>query len=109
MAEKIGATAAAGIIMNGMAPRISFSLHALEQMAERGITPHDVLSVIKEGERIAEYPDDRPYPSALLLGYVDELPHHVVVAEQSGTNSVIIITAYRPDPAIWHEGFRKRK
>ncbi len=46
-----------------------FSGHALRQMFERAITSEDVRAVIEEGEVIGSYPDDRPYPSELLLAH----------------------------------------
>jgi hypothetical protein len=37
-------------------------------MAERGIREEDVARAISEGREIESYPDDKPYPSRLLLG-----------------------------------------
>jgi hypothetical protein len=36
-------------------------------MFERGIKESHVSKVIAEGELIAEYPDDEPFPSMLLM------------------------------------------
>ena len=48
---------------------IGLSRHALARMFERGIPPKAVFDIVRKGEIIASYPDDRPYPSCLLLGY----------------------------------------
>lgn len=76
-------------------------------MAERGIREEDVARVIAEGKEIESYPDDHPYPSRLLLGWVEERPIHVVAARAE--RAIIIITVYQPDPAQWEAGFEKRK
>ena len=40
----------------------------------------DVRHVLQTGEVIEEYPDDTPFPSYLILGFVGDRPFHVVVA-----------------------------
>ncbi|WP_448600928.1 DUF4258 domain-containing protein [Thermoflexus hugenholtzii] len=41
----------------------------------------EVESVLKAGETIATCPDDEPYPSRLIFGWVGDRPLHVVVAD----------------------------
>lgn len=41
--------------------------HAAEEMAADHITVDNLLAVINTGDTIKSYPDDRPYPSRLLL------------------------------------------
>ena len=53
---------------------IHFSSHAINRMFERGIKPEPIESVIGTGEIVADYPDDDPYPSCLLLGWIDQTP-----------------------------------
>jgi hypothetical protein len=50
--------------------RVVFTGHAIQRMFERAISRDDVLAVIEQGEAIAEYTDDKPHPSRLLLGFV---------------------------------------
>jgi hypothetical protein len=76
-------------------------------MAERGIREEDVARVIVEGKEIEGYPDDKPYPSRLLLGWVEQKPIHVVTA--AGEHEIIVITVYEPDPSLWEPGFERRK
>ncbi len=59
--------------------RIVFSGHAIPRMFERQIDSNDVESVLRTGEVIAEYPDELPYPSCLMLGFVEGRAIHVVV------------------------------
>lgn len=47
---------------------LRYSRHAFERMFQRGIPPDAVTQIIAEGEVIADYLEDQPYPSVLLLG-----------------------------------------
>jgi hypothetical protein len=85
-----------------------FSDHAILKMFQRSIGVDDVESIIKTGEVIRSYPEDKPYPSVLLLGYKNQQPIHVVVA-QDETGNCIVITTYVPDLNIWKTGFRNKK
>ena len=89
--------------------RVVFSGHAIQRMFHRGVRPDAVNAVISGGETVADYPDDNPYPSRLLLGFVESRPLHVVVAWDAGTGTCIIVTAYEPQPEKWEPGFRKRR
>lgn len=85
-----------------------FRVHALERMFQRGITPEDVREVLKAGATIESYPDDRPYPSRLVLGWRDERPLHVVVADDDEGDRTIVISAYEPEPDRWDDRFERR-
>jgi len=89
--------------------RLIFRLHALQRMAERNITRGDVESVLESGEVVESYPDDFPYPSKLLLGWQGVQPIHLVVAENSDDNELIVVTAYIPDLIRWEADFKRRK
>lgn len=52
-------------IQEGM---IEWQIHALERMMKRGISREIVKHVLLEGAIIEDYPDDRPFPTALFLG-----------------------------------------
>jgi len=78
-------------------------------MADRGIKVAEIRAVITEGETIAVYPDDDPYPSCLLLGFVRGRPIHVVLAYDSTTLTGIVVTVYIPDTGLWTDDFRTRR
>jgi hypothetical protein len=88
-------------------PQIFFREHAVKRMFERGITSETVEDILSNGEIIREYPDDKPFPSFLLLGYEGERPIHVLAARDSET--CYVITVYEPDPEIWQKGFKIKK
>jgi len=78
-------------------------------MFQRAVPPEVVRAVVVAGEAVASYPDDRPFPSVLLLGYHDGLPVHVVAARDPETAVCHVITVYRPDPAAWSDDFKTRR
>jgi hypothetical protein len=88
---------------------VRFSGHAVTRMFERGFSKDDVLTAIEQGEVIADYLDDRPYPSRLLLAYLGTRPLHVVVARDPASGVCFVVTAYPPDPAIWSADFTARR
>ena len=89
--------------------RIQFRLHAIRRMFEREISDQEVLKVIREGEVIEEYPNDEPYSSMLILGFVNDRPIHVVLAVNEEESTGIVVTAYQPDPSLWRDNFRRRR
>ena len=59
------------------AGRIEWRKHVLQKLSERGIPQQTVRDVMLKGDCIREYTDDKPFPSALFLGYVSGKPFHV--------------------------------
>jgi len=88
---------------------IRFSRHAIERMFQRGISPDVVEAIVATGEIIASYPDDVPFPSALLLGIHDGSPVHVIAAVCSDTGRCHVVTVYHPDGAVWSDDFKTRR
>lgn len=78
-------------------------------MFSRNISISEVKYIVEVGAVIAEYPDDQPFPSFLLLGFLLEGPIHVVLAKDAQTGLCRVITVYRPDPTLWNEDFRTKK
>ena len=86
-----------------------FRIHAIRRMFQRRISVREVRQVVSSGEKIEDYPDDRPYPSRLVLGWVGNRPLHVVLADNRQASETIVITVYEPIPERWESGFRRRK
>lgn len=86
-----------------------FSGHAVQRMFEWEISKEDVFEILAKGEVIAEYKDDKPFSSCLILGFLKRNPIHIVVAVDQTTGICYIITVYRPDPKLWAEDFKRRK
>lgn len=87
---------------------IIFTGHAVQRMFQRGISKNDIRICVEHGQIIEEYQDDTPYPSLLLLGFVQNRPIHIVLGIDSENDSCIVVTAYEPDRQLWGENFKKR-
>jgi hypothetical protein len=83
--------------------------HARREAFADRISVADIKEVLRIGEIVRLYAEDRPYPSRLVLGFVDGNPIHVVAAQVPGTDQTVVITTYRPDPDIWEGDYKKRK
>jgi Domain of unknown function (DUF4258) len=89
--------------------RVVFSGHAIQRMFQRGIGRDAVLAVITSGEVIAEYADDTPFPSRLLLGFVNGSAVHLVVAHDQKTRTCVVVTVYRPTEERWGKDWKSRR
>ena len=69
----------------------------------------DVISIIASGDNIAEYPDDSPYPSVLISGFINERPLHIVIAVDHSTGTCYVVTAYIPSTEQWADDYKTRR
>jgi hypothetical protein len=86
-----------------------FSSHAIQQMFFRRITKQQVKTAIAYGEIIEENPNDTPFPSYLILDFVERKPIHIVLSYNQDSQTCYVVTAYNPNPEIWEDNFSKRK
>lgn len=89
--------------------RLVFSLHAIKRMFERAVTKADIRRVLVNGEVIKEYPEDKPYPSKLILGWSGNRPLHIVIATDAKEQKVYIVTVYDPDRDQWEPNLRSKR
>lgn len=88
---------------------VKFSGHAIHRMFQRGLNERDILYVIKTGVPVADYPEDEPYPSQLVLGFIGKKPVHAVVGINEENDICYVVTAYVPNESLWSEDYRTRK
>jgi len=93
----------AGLIESG---EILISHHARVRMFERNVSTDDLIAVISSGEIIEEYPEDEPCPSVLIMGSINIVAYHTVIAVC--TDHIRVITVYIPEEDKWIE-YRKRR
>ena len=86
---------------------IIITQHSRKRLAEREIRIEDILHLINNGEIIEDYPDDKPFPSCLVLGKVDDKAIHVVVSTDG--DNIYIVTAYIPSENKWMPDMKTRK
>ena len=86
--------------------RYDLTVHALKRRIERKISTSDIENAIVNGEIIEEYPEDFPYPSGLINGFInDNEPIHIVCAI---ADRIKIITLYKPAENEWFD-YKKRR
>lgn len=88
--------------------RYKLTQHALKRSDQREILISEVESVIQSGEIVEEYPEDTPYPSFLMLGYVRGDTALYVLGAQ-GNELIYIITVHWLDPVKWLDPKTRRE
>lgn len=88
--------------------RVFFTEHAYDALAERQISPADVIDVVRGGEIISSNPDDLPRPSYLIMGKAKGRPLHVLVSRDESSGTCFVVTTYYPDAERWDRAFRRR-
>lgn len=88
---------------------VVFTQHAFVCMFARNISPQVVRQAVRSGDVIASYPDDRPYPSFLLLYFSGRRALHIVVGYDDAAKVCFVITAYWPDADMWNDDFKTRR
>ncbi len=81
----------------------------LERMLERGVSRSKVIKLLHNGEIIERYEDDKPYPSILIHGEVEEEILHAVIAIDKSNNTCYIITVYKPDDLYFESDKKTRR
>ena len=78
-------------------------------MFERKIGSQDIRYVVDNGETLETYPEDTPFPSRLLLAWLDGRPLPVVAADNLQDQITVIITVYEPDSEHWEPPEYRRR
>lgn len=60
-------------------------------------------------EIIEEYPQDRYFPSYLVLGRYGNVDFHALFGVDVYNDNVRVVTAYHPSHDRWSDDFRRRK
>lgn len=87
------------------------SVHAYEELAVRGILFREVIAGIEKAMVVEDYPDAFKGPSVLVLQKdARGQAIHVLWGVPKGHSSpAVLITAYRPDAALWSADFMNRR
>ena len=90
---------------------ITVSDHGYDEMSDEDILARDVLAGVFNGVVLEDYPAYAKGPCVLVLQRDrDQRPIHVVWGIPKNLSSpAVVVTAYRPNPALWSEDFTRRK
>jgi len=86
-----------------------YRVHARRSMFARSISDECVEHIVQHGEVIEDYPHAFPFSAKLLLGRCSGRFIHVVAAENSSKQQVIVITAYEPTLDKWEPDMKTRR
>ena len=89
---------------------LRFTSHAEDEMDEDNYSYADIIEGLIRDEVIEFYPEDKPFPSGLVLGFTAVgRPVHIVCAYAEKDGLAIIVTVYEPDPSRWIDYYRIRR
>ena len=89
--------------------RIFWTYHVNMRLSGRFIPRDSILKAVGNIEIIESYPNDKYFPSYLVLGRLGDDAFHVLVAVDVAGDNIRIVTAYRPDSAEWLDDMKTRR
>lgn len=90
---------------------VRISDHGYDEMAADDILLRELLAGAAKAELVEDYPTFHKGPAVLVLqSGEDGRPIHALWGIPKDQNSpAVLITAYRPDPDRWHNGYKRRR
>jgi hypothetical protein len=88
---------------------VELTMHSLKRIVQRNISEREIREAADSAIIIEDYPDDKYYPSYLLLGFTyQDRPLHLHVSRMPG-DCTRLITIYEPNSQEWVDNYSKRK
>ena len=79
------------------------------RLGQRFIPRDTIIGASASYEIVEEYPEDKYFPSYLLLGRHEALGFHVLFGVDVPEHNVRVVTAYYPDPEEWELDLKTRR
>jgi len=89
--------------------RILWTYHVNMRLGQRSITRETIIAAVESYEIVEAYPEDKYFPSYLLLGRQNEEVFHALFGTDVDGQNVRVITAYYPSPIEWEEDLKTRR
>jgi len=79
------------------------------RLGQRFIAREMIIDALSSYEIVEEYPEDKYFPSYLLLGRHGSVGFHVLFGVDVLAHNVRVVTAYYPDPEEWETDLKTRR
>ena len=89
--------------------RTLWTYHVNMRLEQRSVGREMIIQAAESYEMVEEYPNDKYFPSYLLMGRRDKDAFHVLFGADVDGQNVRIITAYYPSPEEWEENLKTRR
>lgn len=91
------------------AGQILWTYHVNMRMEQRFIARETILAAAGSYEIVEAYPEDKYFPSYLLLGRQDEEVFHALFGADVDGQNARVITAYYPSSEEWEQDLKTRR
>ncbi|MGH7962654.1 MAG: DUF4258 domain-containing protein [Candidatus Binatia bacterium] len=89
--------------------RILWTYHVNMRLGQRSIARETLIAAAGSYEIVEAYPEDKYFPSYLLLGRQGAEVFHALLGTDVDGQNVRVVTAYYPSPEEWEEDCKTRR
>ena len=89
--------------------RILWTYHVNMRLGQRFIARETIIAAAESYEVVEAYPEDKYFPSYLLLGRQGGEAFHALCGADVDGQNVRVVTAYSPSPEEWETDLKTRR
>jgi len=89
--------------------QILWTYHVNMRLGQRFLSRETIINAAESYEVVEAYPEDKYFPSYLLLGHVGEEVFHALFGADVDGQNVRIVTAYYPSQEDWETDLKTRR